>query len=231
MTARTLKFGFITRDGVQTREIAIGCLIVAGWTGRDRKAMEAHMDELEALGVARPKETPVFYNVSAARLTQAHFIEATGEESSGEVEFLLVAYGGETWVGIASDHTDRKVETYDITVSKQMCDKPVGDQLWRLADVLPHWDRLRLKSEIRENGAWRVYQQGTVTAMLHPEDLIERYRPASGARFDTGMAMLGGTLPAKGGIRPAGQFRYSLHDPVLNRSIVAQYDVRLLSPT
>ena len=35
---------------------------------------------------------------------------------------MLVQAGGRLLVGVGSDHTDRKVETYNITVSKQMCD-------------------------------------------------------------------------------------------------------------
>ncbi len=38
---------------------------------------------------------------------------------------MIVLADGKRYLGIGSDHTDRKVETYNITVSKQMCDKPV----------------------------------------------------------------------------------------------------------
>ena len=67
-------------------------------------------------------------------------MQVTGEESSGEAEFVLVKDAGEVYVGVASDHTDRQVETYGITVSKQMCDKPCSNTLWRLSDVAGHWD-------------------------------------------------------------------------------------------
>jgi hypothetical protein len=35
-------------------------LVIAGWTGRDINAFEAHIRELEAIGVRRPKSTPIF---------------------------------------------------------------------------------------------------------------------------------------------------------------------------
>ena len=36
-------------------------LVVAGWTGRNVAALEAHIKELEAIGVKRPKSVPIFY--------------------------------------------------------------------------------------------------------------------------------------------------------------------------
>ena len=39
---------------------------------------------------------------------------------------MLIGWQGRIFVGLGSDHTDRKVETYSVTVSKQMCDKPDG---------------------------------------------------------------------------------------------------------
>jgi hypothetical protein len=40
--------------------------------------------------------------------------------------------------------------------------------------------------------------------------------------------MLGGTLAARGGIRPSRRFEYELEDPVLGRRIVHGYDVHEL---
>ena len=39
---------------------------------------------------------------------------------------MLIGWQGRTFVGLGSDHTDRKVESYSVTVSKQMCDKPIA---------------------------------------------------------------------------------------------------------
>ena len=84
--------------------------VIAGWTGRDPVARDKHIVELEALGIARPATTPIYYRCSARRLTFADTIEVCGEESSGEVEFVLIGWQGRTFVGLGSDHTDRKVE-------------------------------------------------------------------------------------------------------------------------
>ena len=55
---------------------------------------------------------------------------------------MLLQWEGLLWVGIGSDHTDREVETYNITVSKQMCEKPMAPVLWALSDVADHWERI-----------------------------------------------------------------------------------------
>ncbi|MDB5648917.1 MAG: hypothetical protein JWL62_437 [Hyphomicrobiales bacterium] len=207
-------------------DIAISNAIVAGWTGRDRVALEKHIVELEALGVARPATTPIYYRVSATRVTTAPVIQTTGTASSGEVEFVLAQWGGEMWVGVGSDHTDREVETYNVTVSKQMCEKPLAGEFWRFADVAGHWDRIVLRSYIQENGARVLYQEGTVNAMLDPATLIEGY--AGKKALDEGTIMLCGTFAAKGGIRPADVFEFEMEDPILGRTIKHAYSLEKL---
>ncbi|GLC97982.1 hypothetical protein Tamer19_73910 [Cupriavidus sp. TA19] len=224
---KTLTFDIESNHGKQQRALAISQLVVAGWTGRDVNAMEAHIKELEELGVKRPPYTPVFYRVAAQRLGPASEIQVSGEASSGEAEFLLVSDGHEILVGIASDHTDREAETYGITVSKQMCEKPCASTLWRLSEVEDHWDQLVLRSYATIDGERVLYQEGPVTAMRSPADLLERFASHGGA-FGEGTAMLCGTLPAIGGIRPAERFDIELDDPVLQRTLRHTYAVATL---
>ncbi len=200
--------------------------VIAGWTGRDPVAVEKHIVELEHLGVKRPATTPIFYRVSAARLTTADRLEVSGEASSGEVEFVIFSHGGEHFVGVGSDHTDRQVETYNVTVSKQMCDKPVAPAVWPLIEVAAHWDQLILRSYIQEKGARVLYQEGAVAGMLAPLDLIGKYSGSHELADRT--AMFCGTFAAKGGIRPAPRFEYELEDPVLGRKIAHGYDMASL---
>src|SRR5882757_7709226 len=113
-------------------------LVVAGWTGRDSASVEHHIAELEAIGVARPRTIPCFYRCGANLLTTSQQIDVTGNDSSGEVEFVLISLPQGLMVGVGSDHTDRKVEAYGVTVSKQMCPKPIGETLWSFHDVQEH---------------------------------------------------------------------------------------------
>ena len=210
-----------TTQGSETKDVSITKAIVAGWTGRDRVALEKHIVELEELGVARPTSTPIYYRVAATRVSDAATIQTTGVASSGEVEFVLAQWGGVMWVGVGSDHTDREVETYNVTVSKQMCEKPVAREFWRFADVAAHWDQIVMRSWIEENGARVLYQEGSVVAMLDPLTLIEGYEGKSA--LDDGAIMLCGTFAAKGGIRPSDRFEFEIHDPVLGRTIRHAY--------
>jgi len=208
-------------------EVPIDQAVVAGWTGRDAAAVEKHIKELEALGVKRPATTPIFYRVSAARLTTDTAIEAVGEHSGGEVEFVLLQHGGHLWVGTGSDHTDREVEKYGVTVSKQMCDKPIAPLFWAYDEVVPHWDRLLLRSYVVENGARKLYQDGAVSAMIHPRDLLERYNKSNKPLPDSTL-MFCGTLAAHGGVRATNGFAFELEDPVLGRKISHSYQVHTL---
>ena len=197
--------------------------VIAGWTGRDPVARDKHIAELEAIGIARPASTPIYYRVAARRLTTADRIEVSGGDSSGEVEFVLIGWQGRIFVGVGSDHTDRKVETYSVTVSKQMCEKVMAPVLWELEEVAAHWDRMILRSYAWIGGARVLYQEGTLDGMLPVKDLIAR--GFGGAGLPDGCAMFGGTFAAKGGIRPASRFEFELEDPVLKRSIRHGYDV------
>ena len=190
-------------------------LVIAGWTGRDEAALRKHIRELEELGVKPPKTTPIFYRVSAHLLTRADAIQVSGPDTSGEVEFVLLAKPDGLWVTVGSDHTDRKAETIGVSLSKQLCSKPIAKDAWRYDEVKPHWEKLVLRS-------WsdgELYQEGPVTAMRSPEDLLSRYP------LKTGWAMFCGTLAAKGGIRPGKLFRMELEDPVRRRKLAHEYRI------
>jgi hypothetical protein len=213
-------------SGTRRTEIAVDRAVIAGWTGRDAAAVEKHIKELEALGVKRPATTPIFYRVSAARLTTGETIEAVGESSGGEVEFVLLQHAGKLWVGTGSDHTDREVEKYGVTVSKQMCDKPIAPVFWAYDEVAPHWDRLLLRSHVVEGGKRTLYQEGAVSAMIHPQDLLGRF--VANGQLPDRTIMFCGTLAAHGGVRATNEFAFELEDPVLGRKIAHAYKVRTL---
>ena len=222
MTSRALNFQISRDDKVETRPIALNTAIIAGWTGRDAVARDKHIAELEALGVARPASTPIHYRVSNTLLTTADEIEVVGENSSGEVEFVLLRENGRIWLGAGSDHTDRKVETYNVTISKQLCEKPMSPELWDFEDVAQHWDRLQMRSWIEEGGKDVLYQEGSVAAILPPQDIIAK---APAGTWTDGAAMFCGTFPAKGGIRPSSRFTFELSDPVRGKRIRHSYSI------
>jgi hypothetical protein len=199
-------------------EVKISELVIAGWTGRDEQALRKHIKELEDIGVKPPKTTPIFYRVAADLFCHSEEIQVSGPDTSGEVEFVLVKSEDDLRVAVGSDHTDRKAETVGVSLSKQLCAKPVSARSWRYSEVKPHWEKLMLRS-------WadgEPYQEGPVTAMRTPEDLMGRYP------LKPGYAMFCGTLAAKGGIRPASRFKMELEDPVLKRKLTHEYAIKVL---
>jgi hypothetical protein len=214
--------------GEQHRVTKIDDLVIAGWTGRDAATVEHHIAELEAIGVKRPRTVPSFYRVGANLLTTDLRLDMAGSDSSGEVEFVLFSLVDGLFVGIGSDHTDRTVEAYGVTVSKQMCPKPVGATLWPWSEVKDHWDRLVLRSWVTRDGQRALYQEGSVTKMLAPDDLIKRYLESDTA-LPVGTAMFCGTLPVIGAIGGGDLFEIELEDPIRKHSLKHGYHVRSLA--
>ncbi|WP_422650525.1 2-keto-4-pentenoate hydratase [Cupriavidus sp. H18C1] len=202
-------------------------LIVAGWTGRDLEAVQHHIEELQAIGVKPPASVPTFYPLAASLLTTADVIEVPRDDSSGEIEVVLLQADDGLYVGVGSDHTDRKVEAYDVTVSKQMCDKPVGKQVWRFEEVADHWDSLEMRCWRVRDGERALYQEGKVTRLLDPRELIHRLTGESS--LPSGTAMFCGTQAVIGELGHGEAFEVELHDPVRNRTLRHAYRVESLA--
>jgi hypothetical protein len=214
-------------DGAGATSLDLETLVVAGWAGRDRAAIEHHIEELEAIGVPRPSAVPLFYRVSESLATQREDVQMLGPDSSGEVEAFVFTVGGEMFVSVASDHTDRKAETVGVALSKQLCAKPVARTAWRLQEVAAHWDQLIIRATIVENGAPVLYQEGALASLRRPEDLIAGYTGGAAA-LPEHTGMLCGTVGAIGGIRAATVFTMALEDPVLKRTLRHTYRVHQL---
>jgi hypothetical protein len=210
----------------RAERVEVSRLTIAGWAGRDQAAIEQHIAELAELGVKRPSTTPCFYRLGAELLTQAEQIDVVGVKSSGEAECVLLQTPAGLLVTIGSDHTDREVEAYGVTVSKQVCPKPLARDAWRFDDVAGHWDQLEMRAYAVANGERRVYQQGSVASLLPAAELLAR------APLDAGAAMFCGTLAVQGGIvgmADGDALELELHDPVLNRTLRHAYRVRALA--
>ncbi len=208
-------------------DIDIHQLVIAGWAGRVQAAIDEHIEELKAIGVTPPSATPLFYRVAANQLTTAPTIQVLGGQTSGEVEVVLIGSTEGTLVGIGSDHTDREAEAWSVAHSKQVCAKPVGAQVWRLDQVIDHWDDLQMASYATIDGEEALYQEGPVTGLLHPAELLKRFG-LDKPELAPGQAMLCGTLPVIGELRPADAFRMVLKDPVTGLELQHRYDIQTL---
>jgi hypothetical protein len=104
-----------------------------------------------------------------------------------------------------------------------MCDKPVAPQLWDYAELADHWDQIVMRAHATIDGARVLYQEGRLDGVLPVAELIAK--GFGGTEMPDGVAMFGGTMAAKGGVRPATRFEIEIEDPVLKRSIRHGYDV------
>jgi hypothetical protein len=226
-TKMKLHFNVETLTSPMALDVTIDTLVVAGWAGRDHAAIEHHIEELAAIGVPRPSAVPLYYRVANSLAIQDGDIQVVGDETSGEVETFVFTAGDEMYVSIASDHTDRKLETTGVALSKQICAKPIASTAWRFADVADHWDQMIIRSYIEEDGQSVLYQEGALSALRPPQELIEGFTGGA-STLPAGTGMICGTVGAIGGIRPSRHFRLELHDPILGRSLHHSYAINPL---
>jgi hypothetical protein len=225
--AANLDVSVVRLSGPQDITLRINKVIIAGWTGRDRSALQERIRELDLLGIKTPAVTPVYCEVAPSRLTTADAIEVLGVDSTGEVEVIVVDHGGELLVGLGSDHTDRRLEAHALALSKQICDKPIAPTMWPLNEVRQHWDQLILRSWILDGSHPVLYQEGPLSQLLDPVALVSDYEKRF-ADLKAGYAMFCGTFPAIGGVRPCDILAIEVEDPVLTRKITRRYSIKTL---
>ncbi len=200
-------------------------LLAGGYTGRDPVAVEEHIAELALLGVPRPDHVPWVFVANPELLRMGGTVRAYDGTSSGEAEYVLLIGRNDVFVCIGSDHTDRGLESLSIEKSKQIYPKIVSRQVWRLDELLPRWDDLRLRSRVREDGELEDYQDGTLSQLMRPERLLDLIGPDPGV----GTAVFSGTLPVLGGhVRPAPRFEAELFDTDGSSLANLGYDVVVL---
>src|SRR5690625_7903033 len=117
------------------------------------------------------------------------------------------------FISLASDHTDRKLEAHSVALSKQVCPKPVARDAWYFSSIEAHWDELKLKSWIIEDGQQVIYQDAPLSSLPFPMDLVEKRFP--GAKLPQSTLMTRATVAASRGMRPAQTAGIELSDPVL----------------
>lgn len=216
------------REGRTPLSFTVRHIVCAGYTSRDRADAERHIRELGNLGIARPKEVPVFFAVASYLATIEQVIEVQGPFTSGEAEVALVLGSGGPWVTVASDQTDRFVERHSVPASKQLCPKVLAPTVWPLAEVEEQWDGLELRAWVRSGRNRRLYQEAKLRSLLSPGTLLSGLRRRVGRALD-GVVLLSGTVPTIDGQLVYGDaYELELVDPRLGRAIRTQYAVRVL---
>jgi hypothetical protein len=176
-------------------------LVVAGYTGRDEQSVKRHIDELAAIGVPPPDSVPAFYELDASLATQERQVPVAGSNTSGEVEPVLVRSSGRLYLTVGSDHTDRDIERSSVADSKAACPKPLSTTLVALGEAHSlDWDAIEARCTV--DGV--VYQQGSLSALRIPTDVLSLYEAYRGSS-DRDLVMYCGTLPLIDGRFVAGR--------------------------
>lgn len=217
-----------SRAGTAPLRFVVRRLVCGGYSSRDRAQTERHVQELERLGIPRPKEIPIFFSVSSYLATSGGPIEVQGPFTSGEVEFVLLFGEGGPWVTVGSDQTDRFVERHSVPAAKQLCPKIVAPVVWPVAEVEAHWDELVLRCWVRSARRRRLYQEASLATMLRPADLLPGLRRHAGRDLDAVMFFAGTVPTVEGELIYGDAYELELEDPRLGRKIRADYAVRVL---
>ena len=127
-----------------------------------------------ALGVARPKTTPIYYRVAAVAADHSHH----RSRRPGKIKWrgrTRADPRGQSGFGSASVPIT-PTERSRLTASprrKQMCDKPMAPELWPFDDVRDHWDSLVVALlDRRGRRAAACTRREPLAAMLPPDAII-----------------------------------------------------------
>ena len=220
----------LERKGERTAlRFACERMVNAGYTGRNQAEVRKHIEELATKGIPSPPATPTLYPVIRSALVKDAAIEVYSRETCGEAEYvLLIENESRVYVGVGSDHTDRKLEESDIPRAKQICPNVIGETVWALEDVADHWDELMLRCRQVVNGKEILYQEGRLARLMAPRELMAFVRSKIGGPLD-GTVIFSGTLAAlTGGFVYGDKVAAELADPKLNRRLAFEYEVHPL---
>jgi hypothetical protein len=224
-----VEFTIEAKAGTKSLAWELKGAVICGYTGRNQAAVRQHIEELAKQGIKPPPSVPMYYPKPAWGLSVDGEMHVQGEQTAGELEFVLLTHNGEIFVGAGSDHTDRELEKLDISKSKQICPSMISKTLWPYDEVKDHWDQIEFRSWAHREGKKLLYQQSTVVSMLKPEDLIARVCERVAGKLE-GLAIFSGTAPLlTDGFVYADRFEGELSDPLLGRKITLGYNVHTLS--
>ena len=214
------------KDRTEPLNFAYTRMVNAGYVGRDQNEVRRHIDELARKGIPGPKKTPTLYPVIPRTLITDSQIEVYGDETCGEVEYVLLIENENTvYVGVGSDHTDRHLEETDIPRAKQICPNIISRRVWPLAEVADQWDGLIIEASVVKEGEEILYQQGLLALIMDPKALVEFVASKVNSPLQN-LIIYSGTLGSlTSGFVFGERFMAKLTDPKLGRSLELGYEI------
>ncbi|MBW2341776.1 MAG: DUF2848 family protein [Deltaproteobacteria bacterium] len=214
-----------------TRELAfpVKRMVNAGYVGRDQEAVKRHIEELKVNGILAPEEVPTLYPVASYLVKTGGVLEVVEEETSGEAEFVVLLQEGQKYIGVGSDHTDRKLEADSIIKAKQMCPNVMSTTVWPYEEVKSVWDNLEMRSWVVKGRNRILYQETRLEAILTVEDLVSFVKQKVTDGDLESMVIFSGTVAAIGGEMIAGEgFEVELRNPETGESLGCDYQVKIV---
>lgn len=210
----------------ETFEFAPRAVVIAGFTGANRAAVDDHIRELAAEGIEAPATVPAFYVLPAHLLTAEPSIDVSTPETSGEAEPVLLCAPDGWFVAVGSDHTARDLERIDIGESKGACPKAVSYEVWPYDEVSENWERLLLRSWVTRDGEKVPYQEATLAELMPVGEVLEKLERTVGESAE-GMAVFLGTVPLlTASFVFSETFRGELADPASGKRLDCDYVVK-----
>ena len=210
------------RDGkIETRSVALDRLYNFGSATRNAEDAVAHQEEVAkaGIGIAFDIPAPRVYPIAPHDVVTDDEIFVHNDETSGEVEIVLLQMGGQLYAGVGSDHTDRALERTSIVWSKQAYPNVLARTFWPLDDVRDHWDDLVLRSWV--DG--RAYQDVGVSIFMEPDEMLARLKDRIPSLPDTYMLYSGTYVSVDKSLGFGKTWAFEVEDPTLGRTIRHEY--------
>lgn len=224
----SIRFNLHEKGKITDLDVMYDSLYAIGYAGRNIEKTMEHIKELEEkLGVPAPKLIPTIFQMSNMLLTKDKDIDFVGNDTCGEVEYIIITQGEKIYIGLGSDHTDRKLEAQSVPKAKQVAPKPIAVDVWNYEEIKDHWDDIKLVSYQLIDGKEVVYQEGSLADILPVESILEEMHKRIGPVKNS--IIFSGTVPVKDGFKFGSNFRCEMNDNVLGRSLKFGYNVNVIT--
>lgn len=194
-----------------------------GSATRDAGDAVAHQEEVAAAGVKIAFDIPAprTYPIAPHNVLTEGELGVHNDETSGEVEIVLLVDNDDLFVGVGSDHTDRALERTSIVWSKQAYPNVLAPRVWPFADIRDHWDELVLRSWV--DG--RPYQDVSTSVFFHPDDMLQKLADRVRELPSTYLLFCGTFVSVDKALGFGGTWRFEMEDPTLSRVLRHEYVV------